>query len=112
MLERPRVRRRALTSDSRGAGHQQVLEEREISEERGSRRTFRDDRGAAAPFFLDLVRDQQLSCKLAQVARADVTTTVVEASRMGRMTASRKANRGRGGSSRHRHGRFRHPSTQ
>ena len=43
--------------------------------------------------LLDPVKDQQLLCKLAQqVAVAGFTPTVVEAIRMGRMTALRKTN--------------------
>ena len=45
--------------------------------------------------LLDSVKDQQLLCKLAQqVAVAGITPTVVEAIRMGRMTALRKTNGG------------------
>ena len=45
--------------------------------------------------LLDLMRDQRLLCKLAEkVARANITPTVIEAIRMGRMTALRKANGG------------------
>ena len=43
----------------------------------------------------DLVRDQQLFCKVAErLARADVPPSIVEAIRMGRMTALRKTNGG------------------
>ena len=45
--------------------------------------------------ILDSVRDQQLFYKLAEnVAKANLTPTVIEAIRMGRMTALRKANGG------------------
>ena len=45
--------------------------------------------------ILNSVRDQQLFFKLAEnVARANLTPTVIEATRMGRMTALRKANGG------------------
>ena len=45
--------------------------------------------------LLDLVRDQQLFCKVAErLARADVPPSIVEAIRMGRMTALRKTNGG------------------
>ena len=43
----------------------------------------------------DLVRDQQLFCKVAErLARADVPPSIVEAIRKGRMTALRKTNGG------------------
>ena len=45
--------------------------------------------------LLDSVTDQQWLCKLAeQVAQGRITPTVIEAIRMGRMTALRKANGG------------------
>ena len=45
--------------------------------------------------LLDLVKDQQLFCKVAEsLARADVPPSIVEAIRMGRMMALRKTNGG------------------
>ena len=45
--------------------------------------------------LLDLVKDRQLFYKLAEnVAWANITLTVIEAIKMGRMTALRKANGG------------------
>ena len=45
--------------------------------------------------LLDSVTDQQWLCKLAEeVAQGRITPTVIEAIRMGRMTALRKANGG------------------
>ena len=47
--------------------------------------------------LLDLVRDQQLFCKVAErLARDDVPPLIVEAIRMGRVTALRKPSGGFG----------------
>ena len=45
--------------------------------------------------LLDMVRDQQLFCKVAErLARGDVPPSIIEAIRMGRMTALHKTNGG------------------